>query len=336
MMTRYPISRRACLILLAGSLLILTAGDLWAREFKLTLAGASPGGLWSLLGEGINGAIAKAFPGSSVTYQTTGGGLANISLVSQGKAEMGLAHNVEVKTALLGEAPYQKPVEGMQALAYVYNWAPMQFIVRKDFAEKHGITSLRDIAEKKPPLRVAVNQRGNMVEAMNRKIFAACGFDYADIEAWGGQVVFAGSQEMANLVRDRRIDMFGNGVFAPHSSILEAANAVPVEMLSIPEEVIERVSRETGADPYVIPAGAYEWLAADVPTVALGAMVLIRQDLPDESVYQLTRALVEDVDVIRSVHKSMKTLTPRLMASQRVIPYHPGAARYYRESGLLP
>lgn len=304
-------------------------------QMKLTLSGASPGGLWSLLGEGVNGAIAKAYPGSSVTYQTSGGGLANIALVTRGKVEMGIAHNVEVKAALQGEAPFKKPVENMRALAYMYNWAPMQFVIRADFAREKGITSLQDLADKKIAVRVAVNQRGNMVEAMNRKIFEAYGFTYDDIEKWGGQVVFVGSQEMANLMRDRRIDMMCNGVFAPHSSIMEAANAVPVKLLGLSPKVIEQVSEETGADRYVIPSSAYEWLDGDVPTVALGAMILIQKKMPEQEVYNITKALVENVDVIRNVHKAMRPLTPELMASQKVIPYHPGAARYYREKGLL-
>ena len=44
--------------------------------YNLTLSGASPGGLWSLLGAGVHASVAAAYPGSAVTYQTSGGGLA--------------------------------------------------------------------------------------------------------------------------------------------------------------------------------------------------------------------------------------------------------------------
>ena len=56
-------------------------------QLNLTLTGASPGGLWSLLGAGIHAAVAAEYPGSAVTYQTSGGGLANVMLVSDGRAE---------------------------------------------------------------------------------------------------------------------------------------------------------------------------------------------------------------------------------------------------------
>lgn len=301
----------------------------------LTLAGASPGGLWSLLGEGVNQAIAEAFPGSAITYQTTGGGLANVGLVSGGQAEMGIVHNVEMKVALDGADPFSAPVTNLRAIAYMYNWAPHQFVITQSFARQHGITSVRDIAEKKPPLRVAVNQRGNMVEAMNREIFAAYGFTYEDIESWGGQVLLVASGEMTNLIRDRRIDMFGNSVFAPHSSIIEAGQAVDVTLLPLEHGPIATVNRILGSDPFVVPASAYDWLDRDVPTVAMGAMIVVSEDFPDNEAYWITRALIENIDTIRGVHRSMADLTPELMAGQAVVEYHPGALQYYREAGLL-
>lgn len=305
------------------------------KKFKLTLSGASPGGLWSLLGEGTSAAIAKSFPGSSLSYQTSGGGLANIMLVSKGKVEMGLAHGVEIKTALDGKDPFKEPIKNLTALAYFYNWAPMQYVIRKDFAEKYGIKSVQDIADKKPPIRVAVNQKGNMVEYMNRMIFEESGFTYEDIDSWKGQVVYVHSKEMANLMRDRRIDMFGNGVFAPHSSILETANGINVTLLPLSQSVIDSVSVKTGTDPFVIKKSAYDFIDIDVPTVALGCMAIVQKEMSQEDVYLITKALVENIDAIRNVHKSMKNLTPELMASQSVIPYHPGAEKLYREKGLI-
>jgi len=136
-------------------------------------------------------------------------------------------------------------------------------------------------------------------------------------------------------MRDRRIDMFGNGVFAPHSSILETANSVDVTLLPLSQSVIKSVSDKTGTDPYVIKKSAYDFIDADVPTVALGCMAIVQKEMPEEEVYAITKALVENIDAIRNVHKSMKNLTPELMASQKLIPYHPGAAKYYREKGLL-
>ena len=82
-------------------------GSGYAQErYNLALMGASPGGLWSLLGAGINSAIVSEHPGSVVTYQTSGGGLANVMLVSEGRADLGIVHDVELKAAVEGSAPF--------------------------------------------------------------------------------------------------------------------------------------------------------------------------------------------------------------------------------------
>ena len=60
-----------------------------AETYNLTLTGASPGGLWSRIGGGVDAAIAAAYPGSTITYQTSSGGLANIPMVAEGKVPMG-------------------------------------------------------------------------------------------------------------------------------------------------------------------------------------------------------------------------------------------------------
>ena len=72
-----------------------------AQKYNVTLSGASPGGLWSRIGGGIDAAIAKAYPGSTVTYQTSSGGLANVPLVSRGKVPMGLATDGELNAYLV-------------------------------------------------------------------------------------------------------------------------------------------------------------------------------------------------------------------------------------------
>ena len=319
------------------ALLVLTVpGSGFAQgRYNLALTGASPGGLWSLLGAGINAAVVSQHPGSVVTYQTSGGGLANVMLVSDGRVDLGIVHDVELKVAVEGGVPFRQPVMNLRAIAYLYDWAPMQLVITRAFADRYGIETMRDLITTKAPVRMGVNTRGNMVQELNRSILAAYGVTYEEVESWGGQVVFAASSEMANLMANRRIDMSSNGLFAPNNTILQSSNAVEVIMLPLDEEVIEIVSGITGARAYTVPAGAYEWLDRDVSTIALGAELVVNETLPDEYAYDLARALMENIDSLRGVHGAMGDLTPEFMVSQSVIPYHPGALRYYREVGLV-
>lgn len=305
------------------------------EALKLTLTGGSPSGLWSMLGSAVDSAVRAEVPDSVVTYQTSGGGLANVALVSRGQAELGIMHNIELKVAAEGGKPFQKPVENLRALAVLYDWAPMQLVMTRAFAEQHGIETIGDIVAKKAPVRFAVNQKGNMVEAVNRAIFEAYGATWEDVEAWGGQIIYAPGGEMNNLFNDRRIDLAGNGVFVPDRRFVEASRNQDMMMLPLDEDVINEVATKTGADPYVVPAGSYDWQENDVPTVALSAVLVASAEMSEEVAYQITKALVNEIDKVRGVHKAMSGLTPKLMPSLSLIPYHPGALRAYREAGLV-
>lgn len=314
--------------------LLVGAGTASAQTYNLTLTGASPKGLWSLLGVGTNAALSSAFPGSTITYQTSGGGLANIPLVSQGRAHMGIAHNIELVVASKGSAPFKAPFKNLRAIAYMYNWAPMQMIVTKDFAEKYGITSMDDLKAKKPPVRIAVNQRGNMVQDMNQKILAAYGITYKDIESWGGQIVYSPGREQGQLMSDRRVDMIGNGVFVPYRYFVQVSKSRDLKILPLRDDVIKKVAADTGADPYTISAGGYPWQPQEIKTVALGAVLFASDTMSNTDAYNITKALIDNVGKVQGVHKAMKNLTPKLMASQTSIPYHSGALRAYKEAGL--
>ena len=157
-----------------------------------------------------------------------------------------------------------------------------------------------------------------------------------DIKAWGGNVVLAGSEEQGDLMKDRRVDLLFNSLFVGQRSLIEVGDSVPVVMLPVSKEVIDKVSKETGAEPYVVKAKSYSWQPQDVPTISLGAFLVANAALPDADAKAITKALIEKIDAMRSVHPSMKALTPQLLSSQsEKFTYHPGAIAAYKEAGLL-
>ncbi|MCF8480978.1 MAG: TAXI family TRAP transporter solute-binding subunit [Rhodospirillum sp.] len=323
----------------AGLVVFATFGHAPRAEadpvYRVTLAGASAGGSWSVVGLGLDKVVSKAFPGSTVTYQTSGGGFANIPLVATGRVEMGIAQDLELQIAGKGEDPFKEPITGVRALARVFDSQVSYNIVSKRFAEEYGIKNLKDIAEKKPPLRVAFNRRGMAVSQINEAFFDAVGISVEDIEEWGGQVVYAASNEQVNLLTDRRIDMLTNGLFVPNSSILQAANSVDLDWLDTLPEAVDKIAEATVGRPYVVKAGAYAWLDHDVNTVAHGALLIVSDAADEGMVHDITKALIENADILASQSKSLKDVTPELMAKGTVVPFHPGAERAYREAGLL-
>lgn len=307
-----------------------------AQTYNYTLAGASPGGLWSNIGIGMDQVMKAAYPGSTVTYQTTGGGFANALLLDQKKVQLGVIHNAELQMAIEGADPFKAPIKDLRPLAYLYDWSPFQLLLTKDFADKHGIKTFEDIVTKKAPVRMVLNRRGNVANDIAVRMLAVAGASPDDVKAWGGNVVLAGSEEQGDLLKDRRVDFLFNSLFVGIRSLVEVGQAVPVVMLPVSKAVIDKVAKETGTDPYVVKANSYPWQPQDVPTISLGAFVVANAAMPDAEAKAITKALIEKIDAMRAVHPSMKELTPRLLPSlSNKFTYHPGALAAYKEAGLL-
>ena len=99
--------------------------------------------------------------------------------------------------------------------------------------------------------------------------------------------------------------------------------------------MIEATNKEFGTSAYTIPAGSYSNQDADINTMALGAMVVTTDQMEDAVAEALAKAFLENIDEIRGVHGAMKQLTPELMVSQTVLPFHPGAEKVYKDAGLI-
>ncbi|MBM3538188.1 MAG: TAXI family TRAP transporter solute-binding subunit [Alphaproteobacteria bacterium] len=314
---------------------LAAAGPSAAQPYNYNLAGASAGGLWTTVGTGFDKAIRAAYPGSSITYQTSGGGFANVGLVSTGKADLAIVHDAELRLAVNGEEPFRTPYRNLRAIAVMYNFAPAQFVLTKAFSERYGVTTLEEIAQKKPPLRVVLNRRGNIVYDMTKVAFEASGIALDDIKKWGGEVILAASQEGSDLMRDRRADMSTNGVFIGNSAIVETGKAVPSIMVPLSEKTIKAVNDKLGTQSFTIKAGAYDWVPRDVPTVTLSALIVADEKFNEAAAYGLTKGLLAKLDEYRSIHKAMEAVTPAMLTSSQAVPYHPGALRAYREAKLV-
>jgi TRAP transporter TAXI family solute receptor len=322
--------RRTALALAA----VFTLGTGTAEAANLNLCGGSPGGLWSLLGAGLDSAAKQADADTTITYQTSSGGYANVLQVKQKKCDLGIVHVGEGVQAINGGEPFKAPVDGFSVLMVMYDWAPMQWVTTKEFADKHGIKSLADIAAKKPAIRLILNRRGILPSQLGELTLSAAGVTLDDIKSWGGKIEFQGSGNASEIMQNGRADMWANAVFVGSGKIRKAAKAVPVTLLQVPEVSIKAAVDAFGAKRWTIPAGSYPWLDTDIKTHAARAALIVDDSMSDEDAYKLTKAVLDNVDKVQGVHKAMKGFTKELMSSLKALPYHPGAQKAYKEAGI--
>jgi hypothetical protein len=326
----------------AASLVGVLASPAGAQQVKynLTIAGYSPGGLVSTVGTGLDAALAAAYPGSTITYQTSSGGLANAMLLERKSVPLAFIADTELDVALKGKEPIKTPLTNLRMLFRPYapgsRFQATHVLANKAWADKHGIATLEDIGKKKPPMRVAVNRPGNLDGDVALATLAAVGVTPDTISAAGGQVVRAASREITSLMLDRRIDVVVYGIAYNHPTVREMANGVELVMLPMEKAAAEKAAKELGAAPCAFKAKEYAFLAADTASVCVGMTVIVRADMDDATAYNLTKGVVEQIDKFKASHRLLQqAVTLQTLAEPSPAPFHPGAAKYLREKGLL-
>jgi TRAP transporter TAXI family solute receptor len=329
------------IVLLAATVAVLAAAQpASAQPYNLTIAGYSPGGLVSTAGAGLDKALNAAFPGSTVTYQTGSGGLANAMLLEQKKVPLGFVSDTELQVVINGRPPFKQAIKDLRLLFHPYSagsrFQATHFLANKDWADKNGIKSVADIAAKKPAMRIAVNRPGNLDGDVSISTMAAYDFSLDDIKKWGGQVVRAASQEMTSLMLDRRLDVVSFGISINHPRIREMANGLELVMLPITEQVAKKVADNMGGKTCTIKANEYKFLSADSSSICVGLNTLVRADMDDKLAYNITKGIVENLDKYKAAHRLLaQAVTVESFTERGLVPYHPGAEKYYREKGLL-
>ncbi|HSO05930.1 MAG TPA: TAXI family TRAP transporter solute-binding subunit, partial [Pelomicrobium sp.] len=84
-----------------------------------------------------------------------------------------------------------------------------------------------------------------------------------------------------------------------------------------------------------IPAGTYTGQDTDVQTVAIVNFLITHKDVSDEVAYQMTKQLFENLPEMVAAHKAATAIKLENATAGMPVPLHPGAARYYKEKGLL-
>jgi hypothetical protein len=117
------------------------------------------------------------------------------------------------------------------------------------------------------------------------------------------------------------------------ASITDLATTHDITVIGIPAEVVAAV----GAPyiPAVIPAGTYRGQDADVPTAAIGNILVTSEAVSEETVYQMTKLIFDNLDRLKAAHSAAGAITLENALTGLSIPLHPGAERYYREVGLI-
>lgn len=109
-----------------------------------------------------------------------------------------------------------------------------------------------------------------------------------------------------------------------------------IKVVDIGQEAVDKLMAEKPwYHTVVIPAGTYDGCDEDITTFAQYTALCARADVPEETVYNLVKTMMENADALEAVHKNAAGTCPERGIEGALIPMHPGAERYYKEVGVL-
>jgi hypothetical protein len=290
---------------------------------QMTFMTGPQGGSWVPLGGALKGLWEKAIPGLAITA-TPGAGIANVRGVDEGKAQIGFANSSTTVDGIAGRAPYPKAVKNVCQVANLY---PQYFQVVALADAK--VATFADLKGK----ALVTQPKGNTAEILTAMVLEINGLNYQSLAKANFQAAYT---DAVSMMKDGHVQVFTLGTTAPASAVMDLASARDVRLVPVDDKTMAALKKANpGYNRIMIKAGTYPKQDQDVPAIGYSTHVVAACDLPEETVYRMTRLMAENVDAMAAVVKSITGLTPKDMAVDIGVPLHKGAARFYKEKGAI-
>ncbi len=302
---------------LASVVALAMSGVVQAEELKMMTG--PQGGSWVPLGGQLKDIWEKNIPGLAV-QSLPGAGIANVRGVEEGKADIGFGNSISTVDALVGNEPFKKPHANVCNIATFYPQY-YQMVVLAD----SGVNSVKDLKGK----AVSTQPRGNTGEQITGQLLKVYGLSYNDVK-----MSFVSYTDSVTQMQDGHAQAFGLGTTIPAAAIMDLGAARPIKLLDLSDALDGMRKLNPGYTLVTIPKGTYPKQDNDVKVIGYATHLVVSCKLPADTVYKMTKAVAGNVPSLAAVVKSMAALNTKEMAQDIGIPFHPGAAKFYKEAGI--
>jgi TRAP transporter TAXI family solute receptor len=306
--------------LLAAATAALFAAPAAAQQ--VTFMTGPQGGSWIPLGGALKGMWEKAVPGLQIT-QMPGAGITNVRGVDEGKAHIGFGNSSTTVDGLAGRAPYPKQVTKVCQLANLY---PQYFhVVALADAKVNSFADLKGKA-------LVTQVKGNTGELLTELTLKLNGLNYQSLS----KISFQSYTDAVGMMKDGHMQVFTLGTTAPAAAVMDLASARDIKLVPVDDRTMGEFKKmNPGYNKLIVKAGTYPKQDKDVPVIGYSTHVVVACDLPENTVYQMTKTMAANVDSMSAVVKSIEGIKPKDMALDIGVPFHKGAAKFYKEVGAM-
>ena len=264
--------------------------------------------------------------GIRCSVESTGGSVFNINAIRAGELEMGVAQSDWQFHAYNGTSKF-KDAGAFKKLRAVFSVhaEPATLVVRAD----SGIKNFGDLKGK----RVNVGQPGSGTVATYDVIQDAFGLKRSDLKL----AAELKSSEMGQALCDNKIDAYFILVGHPAGLIKETTTTCDAKIANIHGPAVDTLVKDNSYYRYAsVPAGMYSGNETAAKTMGVGATFVSSADVPEKVIYEVVKAVFENFDSFRKLHPAFRNLKKSEMVSSSLsAPLHAGAAKYYKEAGLI-
>jgi len=277
------------------------------------------------LGAAISNMWNNTLPNVRASAQASAGGIANLNMLADKEAQLGVAVTSIMYESYNGIGSFAgRPNPNLRVMIGLYA-NPNQVVV----TNSSGIESLEGLVGK----RFASGAPGSTTEVETSIHLKTSGVNYPDAL----RVQYVGFTEAIDLMRNRQLD--GAWIMAgiPNAAVTEMLSTAGGKLLNIDESLIAKLQKDFpwyGA--YTIPAGTYPGQDSDVLTTAIKITICTDARVDADVIYDLTKAFWENFEELKATQAPLRQVNPKDAVKDLAgLPIHEGAARYYREIGLL-
>jgi TRAP transporter TAXI family solute receptor len=258
----------------------------------------------------------------NVTAQATGASAENLRLINKGEAEFATVQNDVMDYAYHGTDMFAgEKLENVMTIGTMY-----PEVVQIAASKASGIKSIADFKGK----RISVGDAGSGVEFNAKQILEGYGLSFDDIKK--SNLSF---KESAEGLQNGTLDACFITAGVPNSALQELAFTAGLILIPVDGEAADKICQKYGFyTKTVIPADTYKGTESDTAALAIKATLAVSSKLDEEIVYEMTKALFENLDELAQGHAKGKEVSAEKAVTGVSVPFHPGAKKYFKEIGL--
>ncbi len=292
-----------------------------ASGSKMTMGTGGTSGTYYGYG-GVLGQYIKNHGNIDVTVVSTDGSKANIQGIDAGDYQLGTVQSDVMSYAWEGTRSFEKEgkTDSFRTVAGLYAESVQLVTMDPD------IKTVADLKGKS--VSIGAPASGVFFNAMD--ILNAAGLSETDINAQ-----YQSFADSTDSLKDGKIDAAFIVAGAPTPAITELCTTNSAHLVPIDGEIADKLIASCPFyTKYTIPADSYNGQTEDVTTVTVKATLIVSADASEESVYNLTKAIFENMDAIAAENGKGAELSIENATSGMTVPFHAGAAKYFAEKGV--